>query len=347
MKSIRYAWCATLLATACLSGASLASGLPDSAVVYIQVGYSKNGQFVPVEDGTGFLINSTGWVATAKHLSEAAVPDGEKREFRGAAGSRYAPPADLFVAPGPVVSADVALLRFSPMLRQDWPYIKILGNHQFALKEPIVAYGYPSLPAPQEQSALSGTVTGLLGPSSSVQVNALFAPGMSGGPVILDNSLCVVGIVTGGSGTPGFDYFTPIQYARTLLEVAPAEFVSIAPAPAADQSNSVKTFDKTYRVDETRDVHEAFSNSSQTFDVPLKADDRATIVSARLVEESATAASDKRITISEDRKSATFHFRLESGPSFDRWRGWWHGQVVLTQQTAPPPAVTAAAPKCG
>jgi hypothetical protein len=28
----------------------------------------------------------------------------------------------------------------------------------------------------------------------------------------------------------------------------------------------------------------------------------------------------------------SFKVRLESGPFYDRTRGWWHGQIILTQQ---------------
>ena len=50
---------------------------PERAVVYIEVGYRENNAFVPVEDGTGFLVNSQGWVATANHLLEVQVPPGK------------------------------------------------------------------------------------------------------------------------------------------------------------------------------------------------------------------------------------------------------------------------------
>jgi hypothetical protein len=322
---------------------------PDSAIVYIEVGYSKDGTFIPLEDGTGFLVNAAGWVATAKHLTETPIPDNRRSEFRGSVGTRTTGNKDeLFLAPGPVVSADVSLLRFSPQLRHDWPYLKILANPKFSFDDPIIAYGYPSTPQPQDLRARPGKITGLLGPNSSIEVNAGIAPGMSGGPVLLPKSSCVVGVIAGGSGYPGFDYFTPIQYARSLLEVAPAEFVTTINTQPSNKPATPQIADKIFRVDETRDTHEAFSNSSQTFDILFYAEPDTTIVSARLVEESAAAASDKRVTISPDRKTATFHFRLESGPSCDRWRGWWHGQVVLTEQTGSPAEVIQKAeqPKC-
>ena len=334
-----------MLCNRCVLIDPAAAEAPDKAVVYIQVGYTKDGQFVAVDDGTGFLVNAAGWVATAKHLSDATVPDGRRVEFRGSVGSRTGSKYEVFLPPGPVVSADVSLLRFSPQLRQDWPYLRILANHQFAFNEEIIAYGYPSTPQPQELRARPGKITGLLGPNSSIEVNAGFAPGMSGGPVLLSDGACVVGVVAGGSGYPGFDYFTPIQYARTLLEAAPAEFVTVITTKPPDKPTASNVFDRSFRVDETRDTHDTFSNSSQTFDVPFSADDGATIISARLVEESAAAASDKRATISPDRKTATFHFRLESGPSFDRWRGWWHGQVVLTEQTEQTAPAKTASPE--
>ncbi|WP_213772869.1 serine protease [Bradyrhizobium sp. dw_78] len=160
----------------------LADDKPERAVVYIQVGYRESNVFVPVEDGTGFLINDQGWVATANHLLEVQIPSDKQREIRGGLGSIDAEMHQLFATPGPVVSADIALLRFSPALASSWPHLKILSNYAFTYLQPIVAYGFPSVPQRQELSARPGKVTGLLGPHNSIQVNAGLAPGMSGGP---------------------------------------------------------------------------------------------------------------------------------------------------------------------
>jgi hypothetical protein len=93
-------------------------------------------------------------------------------------------------------------------------------------------------------------------------------------------------------------------------------------------------FDKTYRIDETLDQH-IQNKSSLTYSLDFAAEPGSKIVSARFIEDSATAVSEKNLNISADRTKVTFTFRLESGPFYDRWRGWWHGQVVLTMQRVP------------
>jgi hypothetical protein len=73
----------------------------------------------------------------------------------------------------------------------------------------------------------------------------------------------------------------------------------------------------------------------------FQADPGAEITTARLAEESAAAAYDEVLNIQGDRSKITFKFRVESGPFHDRWRGSWHGQVVLTQQRDAPPVDAA------
>ncbi len=142
----------------------------------------------------------------------------------------------------------------------------------------------------------------------------------------------MIGIVAGGGDAPTFDYFSPVQYAKPLLEVPPAEFVTeVTTTGGAANTSQAPLFDRSYQIDETRDEHaEAKTSKNYSYDFP--ADSGAKIVSARYVETSANAASDKVLNISSDRTNVNFKVRLESGPFYDRWRGWWHGQVILTQQ---------------
>jgi S1-C subfamily serine protease len=244
---------------------------PEKAVVYIQVGYRENNVFSPVEDGSGFLINSAGWVVAAQHVIDTKVPLNKTKEIRGAVGSITADAHQLFLSPGAVVSADVALLRFSPLLSNNWPHLKILLNHTFSFHDNIVAYGFPHIPQLQELSTRTGKVSGLLGPHNSIQVNAGIAPGMSGGPVVLEGTSCVVGVIAGGSDYPNYDFVIPVQYARALLDVAPAEFVTVI-TQFGQGSAAADLFDRSFQVDETYDEHMPFSKSSHNYDIPFTAD---------------------------------------------------------------------------
>lgn len=56
------------------------------------------------------------------------------------------------------------------------------------------------------------------------------------------------------------------------------------------------------------------------------------IVGCTFAPVSVNHASDLACVIATDGKSATFSYSLESGPMFDRWRGWLNGAVVLRQE---------------
>jgi hypothetical protein len=51
-----------------------------------------------------------------------------------------------------------------------------------------------------------------------------------------------------------------------------------------------------------------------------------------MVRQSDTRASDLTINMSPDRKTVELKFKLTAGPAFDRWRGWLHGQLILTME---------------
>jgi len=305
------------------------------STVFVQVGYVENDVFHPVEEGSGFIVNPAGWVVTSKHVvNPANFPAGKQRIIYGAVSSRTADKHELFEVPTPVVSADAALLRFSPDLPQTWTYLKILANHQFSTSDKLTALGFPF---GKEIEVRPGSVTNLLGQNGLIGVNPGLAPGMSGGPVVLDSTRCVIGIVAGGTGYPNFDYIVPTQLLKPLLEVPPAEFVTtIVSTKAGSSSAATALFDRSYRVEQGKDDHQV-DVSSQYYSFPFRADAGAKIVSARLVEESVNFASDKTLNIAGDGSEAVFRFKLQSGPLYDRWRGWWNGQVVLTERYATPP----------
>jgi S1-C subfamily serine protease len=196
---------------------------PEASVVFIQAGFQgDNNTFVQVEEGSGFIVESSGWVVTASHVLNADVPVNKTRVYFGSVRSRYGDRYELFPVPGPVVSSDFGLLRFSPALGKSWPALKVISNHQVSVSDTVTAIGFP---IGMEITSRKGNVTNTFGPNGAIGTNAGLAPGMSGGPVVLGNSHCVVGIVTAGANFPGFDWFTPTTLAKPLLDVPPAQFV--------------------------------------------------------------------------------------------------------------------------
>ncbi|CAA2158490.1 hypothetical protein MBRA_03764 [Methylobacterium brachiatum] len=309
-------------------GASAKDDFEESAI-YLQVGYMTGDTFTKVEEGTGFLVHRSGWVITAKHVVEAPVPPDKQRVFYGSVASRFANRYQLFDIPTASVAADVALLRFSPSLGIEWPYLKIVTSHVFSKNDAIAAAGFPM---GAEITVRKGSVTNLFGPKGYIGVDVGLAPGMSGGPVVLANSKCVVGLVAAGGGAPTFDFIVPVQYARAILDTISVEYVTEISAPADSGGDGSSTlFERSYQVDQTKDDH-GMAKDSKYYNFTFDADKNSTITSAKLIETSAASAGDKSLNISADRKSATFRFKLESGPIYDQTRGWWHGQVVLTQQ---------------
>jgi S1-C subfamily serine protease len=195
----------------------------EASTVFIQVGYMENNVFTAVEEGSGFVVHETGWVISAKHVLEAAVPANKVRVYFGSLGSRFDQKYEMFDVPGPLLASDFGLHRFPPDVVKKWPPLKILIGHQFSKGDPVTASGFPM---GMEITTKGGTVTNTFGPNGAIGTGAGLAFGMSGGPVVLGNSHCVVGIVTAGANYPGFDFFTPTQLAKALLDVPPATFVS-------------------------------------------------------------------------------------------------------------------------
>src|SRR5208337_2268551 len=192
------------------------------AVRHLQRDYISPGD---IEEGSGFIVQDSGWVVTASHVLSASVPTNKVRVFFGSVRSRSGDRYQLFEVPGPLVSSDFGLLRFSPALGKTWPALRVLTGHQFSPSDAVTAYGFPF---GMEITVRKGTVTNTFGPNGAIGTGAGLAPGMSGGPVVLGNSRCVVGIVTAGANYSGFDWFTPTTLAKPLLDVPPAQFVTEA-----------------------------------------------------------------------------------------------------------------------
>lgn len=91
---------------------------------------------------------------------------------------------------------------------------------------------------------------------------------------------------------------------------------------------------KRCHVNLVNDEHNsAFSVTSRTFtSQACESDAGGRIVNARFQVDSVTRASEPRILLSDDRKSATVATRLTSGPRVDRYRGWLRGVLEITQK---------------
>lgn len=221
------------------------------------------------------------------------------------------------------------LLRFPPGLGDGFPYLCVAKQPGIGLGDDLTAIGYP---LGNDFSIRPGKVTSFSGPLPGlIQTNQGLARGMSGGPVLNDKKV-VVGVVYGGlDGQSNFDFFTPTNLMLPLLDIPPpSNDGGCAPTPVA----LPKTFERSYQIDETNDDHQGFAESTKSYSIKKDADPNTIITDVRVVNQSDTRVSDLNINIAPDRRSAELRFKLAAGPVFDRWRGWLHGQFILTLQPA-------------
>ena len=315
---------------------------PEDAVVFIEVGLQDSdpatgdARVTKVGEGSGFLIEPNGWVITAAHVIAVEVPPKATLVIKGSVRSRKATQFVLTQPPSVSVQSDVALLRFPAGLGVTFPYLCVMKRPKIAVNLKLNAIGFP---LGQDFSVRPGQITALANSNGLVQTNLGLARGMSGGPV-LDEQRAVVGVVYGGiEGQSSFDYFTPVNLALPLFDVPPASYVEDSCVAGDGSANpkpslsSLKEFERSYSINETYDEHPiALSPSTREYTIRKDADPKAVIVNARLVRSSDTRVSDLNITISPDRHSVEVRFRLTAGPAIDQYRGWLHGQLVLTMR---------------
>ena len=91
--------------------------------------------------------------------------------------------------------------------------------------------------------------------------------------------------------------------------------------------------DRAYSVSETKDDHPSLTNRhSRNYAKRFDAEPGYVITSCTASSGSANNAHDVVCNIGPGGTSATFEFRLVSGPQVDRWRGWWTGTVTIGQE---------------
>ena len=266
---------------------------------------------------------------TAAHVTKVELPAQARLVIQGSVQSRYATKFPLETAPTGVVASDVSLLRFPPGLPAIFPYLCVVKHPQIQNTQNITALGFP---LGFDLSVRPGRVTSLSGPNGLIQANLGLARGMSGGP-ILDDRRGVIGVAHGGiEGQSSFDYFTLVNAALPLFDTPPASYVGESCAAPQQSPTGSGTIERSYQIDETYDEHPGIAPTSKEYRITRNADPGYIIVDARVLRQSDTRVSDLAINISTDRRSVELKFRLTAGPIFDRWRGWLHGQLILTMQ---------------
>lgn len=141
--------------------------------------------------GTGFLLNSKGYVLTCHHLvknQDSIALENEKFGKLTAYLVKYDPKVDL------------ALLQIKDSaFRADKNFTFTFSERESLLGEEVFTLGFPKNDVVYNEGSVSSH-SGYLGDTTSYQVSIPLNPGNSGGPLINDLG-CVVGIVNGKNPT--------------------------------------------------------------------------------------------------------------------------------------------------
>ena len=89
----------------------------------------------------------------------------------------------------------------------------------------------------------------------------------------------------------------------------------------------------THPIDKTKDDHPSpFNSHSRNYTQRFSVEPGYTAIAAEFAGTSVNNASNIRTTPSSDGKTVLVSFALKSGPAVDRWRGWIHGKLKVTEQ---------------
>jgi len=331
------------------------------ATVFIQsVGTMFNGT-TETATGSGLLIGSR-TVITNDHV----VPDPNNYRTLEVTISLGAHPPIHLAAPATDIfrdqANDLAILRLPegeltgpvdcPVPIMDKPDAVPIGTTIFAL-------GYP---VGQALSLTDGLISNKSGAKGRWQMNVLINPGSSGGPIFTDDGLLVGFAVAGivkfnGIDVDGVNFLIPLP---TLLKsdifkqieedrqstacwgapvlvagtTGPEESAAFN-GDAAPNQPEVERLLRNFAVSETKDDHPVVLDShSRNYEKTFQAEEGLIITKCSFTELSANHASDIICNILPGSHAAQLSFRLTSGPSIDRWRGWLAGTVVLTEEPA-------------
>ena len=275
-------------------------------------------------------------------------------------GSRFAQPRTGVVIARDA-ARDLALVRITPSVTPR-PFCPVIALTPDALTPPGSQLYILSYPLDEELGIVDGVVRNHT-LATKWQTNASLTVGDSGGPVFASNGY-LIGVAVGGitewtdgDGTTrtifGLNAIIPMSslaaspLANAIANEPSGECwrmaVAVGPSPLdpATWSHGIEgsarptlpeRFSHSFSVSQMKDDHPGFSPDKRHYPPRVfNADNGYLIESCKFASNSANNESDVRCDVSADKKHATFSFALQSGPMFDRWRGWIDGNVVFAQ----------------
>lgn len=219
-------------------------------VVYIEAkfeGVPNEPNGVVLRHGTGFIVDTSGNVLTARHVVAPSFSF-KTRTVTLRIGDR-----DNIVRTATVLDTtsayDIALIRMQSGLADGNPvtvgdsYAVSTGTHLTSISFTLGDDG------PVSPSLHTGDVSNTSSPNAMWETSVPMNPGDSGGPVFTNDNR-VVAIMAGGvDSAQGVNFIVPIKFATTQLLATAAVLPNFANLPARDTSSErdlVLTADTTY-----------------------------------------------------------------------------------------------------
>jgi S1-C subfamily serine protease len=318
--SFRTAYVAGWLALACPTASALtpeeitAKGRPATVFIAIEAESTAGAHLRP--SGTGFVVNSHGYVLTSKHLLPTNTKDAPR--IRVALQSRFGQLEDMeLIATDP--NFDFALLKFSntAMAR---PFVTIGNPWITPLTAPLQALGFP---LNIEFSSKTGTLVGLGGPGGAWVTDIALNPGDSGGPVLNRDGKVVAMVVSALPQAEGIKFALPITFSSYLLKLVGLEqLASFTETPEVVR----------YAVSRTRDTTHGLTPTSGEYTLEVKAREGFVITQVELSRKSDSKLSDVDLKVIDGGEKAVLKYRLTSGPVYDQYRGWLEGDIITQQK---------------
>jgi S1-C subfamily serine protease len=188
----------------------MAQEFKQESLVYIECFDSSNTR---VSRGSGVIVSSDGRVLTAKHVVKG-------NSCRASLGTGATMPSRSLIRGRASSVYDAVILKLVPLPGEVFQAVRYTRIAALQRKS-ITAYGVP-IDGTGQVSVRTGVISTTITDSAGhIQTDALTARGMSGGPVVLDETRALVGIVVGADVdvTSGL----PTNYAVLAAEEVAAE----------------------------------------------------------------------------------------------------------------------------
>jgi S1-C subfamily serine protease len=275
-------------------------------IIFISSGLS--GAEKPDMEGSGLLVDQEGFILTARHVVESA---NEKQSIKisfSRGGFSY--PAKLFACANNK-NVDLCLLKADPLdiIKETTGHYPSLSCRKVSESEPILAMGYPI--GGGGRLSVSGRVSGTADPNFLMPAQLGAVPGMSGGPV-LDTENKVVGAIKGAAaGLTQFQFFTPLQYAKSLFTDAGVDCDNSPRVCGLITKSIAEEFKSSNSIDPKRTHNE----------VKVQSTTGCRIIGATFTTEKMKNIYDPSIEIDKDGSNMRFSYTSESGPFTNPYSG--------------------------